>query len=219
MNIADIDFLIRQFEKISDSQNYELPSDFAERVRYLPKGLTPFYGKFSFTRFPYFKEIVNLFHPLDPTREIVLEKGNQLGATTGVLETIILYNIMVDPKSQMFVTADAWLMKTGVNARIEPMINLAGARNLIFSQSPKAKGSQNTGDTANAKEYPGGYLHFYGSKNPDKFRSTSYQDALADEIDAYKSKMKDEGDVLDLVRNRTDDFSKKEKYYGQVPRL
>jgi phage terminase large subunit GpA-like protein len=120
---------------------------------------------------------------------------------------------MADPKSQMFITADQGLMKTGVNTRIETMINTAGARPLIFAQSPKAKGSKNTGDTGNAKEYPGGFLHFYGSKNPDKFRQNSYQCAVVDEIDAYKSTLKNEGDIINLVKNRTDAYAKKRKIY------
>jgi phage terminase large subunit GpA-like protein len=213
MNRNSIDFLIDCFNKISTEQDYELPSAFAERVRYMPKGLTPLPGKFSYERFPYMKRIVDLFHPLNPAREVVLMKGNQLGSNTGILETVLLYNIMIDPKPQMFVTADTGLIKTGVNTRIEPMIDNAGARPLIFSQSVKSKGSKNTGDTANAKEYPGGYLHFYGSKNPDRFRQSSYQIALVDELDAYKSKLKDEGDVINLVRNRTDAYARKRKIY------
>jgi hypothetical protein len=73
-----IDFLIEQFKKITCSFDYELPSDFVERVRSLPPGLTPFPGKFSFDKFPYFRKIVDLFHPSDPTREVILMKGNQL---------------------------------------------------------------------------------------------------------------------------------------------
>ncbi len=213
MILDDIDFLIERFQKISVAQEYELPSHFAERVRELPKELTPLPGPFSFSRFPYFKKIVDLFHPLNSAREIVLMKGNQLGSNVSVLETIMLYDIMIDPKPQCFITADAGLIKTGVNTRIEAMINIAGARHLIFAQSPKAKGSRNTGDTGNAKEYPGGFLHFYGSKNPDRLRQNSYQSAKVDEVDAYKNKLKDEGDIVSLIRNRKDAFVRKRKIY------
>ena len=208
-----ISFMIQQFQKIPVAQEYELPSRFAERVRRLPKELSPFPGPFSFKRFPYFKEIVDSFHPKNPVREVVLMKGNQLGSNVSVLETIMLYDIMVDPKPQCFITADAGLIKTGVNTRIEAMINVAGARHLIFAQAPKAKGSKNTGDTANAKEYPGGFLHFYGSKNPDRLRQNSYKAAKADEVDAYIAKLKNEGDVVELIRNRTDAYVRTRKIY------
>jgi len=220
MVLEDIDFLIEQIKTIPSSQEYELPSVFAERVRRLTADLTPFPGRFSFSHFPYFKKIVDLFSPLDPTEDIVVEKGNQLGFTTAVLETVMLYHIMAVPKSQMFVTADANLAKTSVATKIEKMIDGAGARRLIYSQSRKASGSQDTGDTARAKEYPGGYLHVYGSKNPDSFRSFSYRVSLADEVDAYKDHLTDEGSVISLVQNRTDAYEgSRKRLWGSTPKV
>jgi phage terminase large subunit GpA-like protein len=214
----DINFLIEQFSKITCSFDYELPSEFVERVRSLTSDLTPFPGKFSFDRFPYFRKIIDLFHPSDPTREVILMKGNQLGGTTGIVDNIILYNIMVVPKSQICISAGAGLMKTGVSIRIEKMLDSTGARGLIFSQGKKSKGSRDTGDTANAKEYPGGYLHFYGSGSGNKLRQNTYHAALGDEVGSYPHTIKGEGDVIDLIRNRTDAFDSKRKiYFGSTP--
>jgi len=213
MTIDQIDFLIQQFQKIPVALEYELPSHFAERVRWLPKELTPFPGPFRFSRFPYFREIVDQFYPKNSVREVVLMKGNQLGSNISVLETILLYDIMVDPKPQFFLTADTSLIRANVNTHIERMINLAGARHLIFAQSPKAKGSRNTGDTADAKEYPGGFLHFHNAKNPDRLRQNSYKSGKADEVDAYAEKLKNEGDITELIRNRTDAYVKTKKIY------
>jgi phage terminase large subunit GpA-like protein len=204
---GDIDFLTDSFSRLTESGHHEMPSEFVERVRYLTADLTPFPGKFSFEKFPYFRTIVDCFSPLDPTQEVVLQKGNQMGATTAVLETVLLYNIMSDPKAQMYVTADAGLMKTSVQVRIEKMIDNAGARDLIFSQARKKKGSKNTGDTSIAKEYPGGYLHFFGGRSPARFRGLSYPCALADEVDAFPDAIPKEGTVVDLVRNRTNAYT------------
>jgi phage terminase large subunit GpA-like protein len=167
---GDADFIIEQIGGLMDSLHHELPSEFVERVRYLTPDLTPFPGKFSFDKFPYFRKIVDCFNPLDPIKEVVLIKGNQMGATTAILETVLLYNIMSDPKAQMYVTADAGLMRTSVQIRIEKMIDNAGARDLIFAQSRKRKGSQNSGDTAIAKEYPGGWIFtFFRRQKPGAF--------------------------------------------------
>ena len=208
---GDVDFLSEQIGKLTESLSRELPSEFTERVRYLTSDLTPFPGKFSFDRFPYFREIIDRFSPLDPTKEIVVMKGNQVGATTAILESILLYNIASDPKAQMYVTADAGLAKTSAQVRIEKMIDNAGIRHLIFSQSRKKKGSRNTGDTAIAKEYPGGYLHLFGSRSPAKFRGLSYPFALADEVDAFPDHIPKEGTVINLVKNRTDAYDIKYK--------
>ncbi|MCL2381013.1 MAG: phage terminase large subunit family protein [Treponema sp.] len=216
---GDIDFLIEQIENLTDSLHHELPSEFIERVRYLTSDLTPFPGKFSFEKFPYFREIVDCFSPEDPTQEVALMKGNQLGATTAALETIMLYNIMSDPKAQMYVTADAGLMKTSVQVKIEKMIDNAGARDLIFSQSRKKKGSRNSGDKTEAKEYPGGYLHNYGGRSPARFRGLSYPCALADEVDAFPDVIPKEGTVVDLVRNRTNAYTenKRKIFWSSTP--
>jgi phage terminase large subunit GpA-like protein len=209
----DIDFLIEQFRELTEARIFEKPSEFAERVRYLSSDLTPFPGKFSFSHTPYFRKIVDLFSPLNPAQEVVLCKGNQMGATTDVLETIMLYNIMRDPKSQMFVTADAGLMKTSVQTKIEKMIDGAGARKLIFSQNRKSRTSRDSGDTGIAKEYPGGFLHCYGGKSPARFRGMTYRAALADEVDTFPENLKGEGSVLDLIKNRTNAYSGKCKIY------
>ena len=50
--LGDVDFLIERFGALTEKQVYELPSVFAERVRYLPADLTPFPGRFSWERFP-----------------------------------------------------------------------------------------------------------------------------------------------------------------------
>ena len=80
---GDIDFFTDQLGRITDSLHHELPSEFVERVRYLTSDLTPFPGKFSFEKFPYFRDIVDCFSPLNPTQEIVLMKGNQMGGLCG----------------------------------------------------------------------------------------------------------------------------------------
>ena len=188
--LGDIDFLIERFGALTERQVYELPSEFAERVRYLPADLTPFPGRFNWERFPYFKKIVDCMAPDNPIREVVLMKGNQLGGTTAIIETIILYNIMSNPTAQAYITADAGLMKTSMQTKIEKMIDNAGARDLIFSQNRKQKGSRDTGNTAFSKEYPGGYLHCFGSRAPARFRSMSYRNILADEVDAFLMRLK-----------------------------
>jgi len=204
---GDIDFLLEQIGKLTDSLHRELPSDFVERVRYLKGALGPFQGRFSFDRFPYFREIVDCFSLENPVQEVAVMKGNQIGATTSVLESVMLYNIMSSPKAQMYVTADSGLAKTSMQIKVEKMIDDAGARDLIFSQSRKKRGSRNTGDTTTAKEYPGGYLHCFGGRSPSRFRGLSYPCALADEVDAFPDVIPKEGTVVDLVRNRTNAYT------------
>jgi phage terminase large subunit GpA-like protein len=218
MTLEDVDFLVIQFQSITAFQGYEMPSEFAERVRYITGDLSPFPGKFSYSRFEYLRKIIDLFHPLNPVRFVVLMKGAQIGATTGLVESLILYNIMGDPKPQAYVTVDSGLMKTSVQIKIEKMIDNAGARKLIYSQSRKARGAKDSGDTTNAKEYPGGFLHFYGSKSPKGFRDKSYMTMALDEIDAYPDSIKGEGNIIALAETRTKFYANKRKIlYSSTP--
>ncbi len=208
----DIDFLINLFSSLTESKKIELPSEYAERTRTLPQELTPFRDEpFSFNHFPYFRRIIDSLSPVDPIKEVVLMKGNQMGATTSVLETALLYNIGCAPKAQLYITADAEMSKTTIQTRVDRMIDGAGLRHLIFSQAKKNKGSEDSGDTATAKQYPGGFLHSYGSKSPSRYRNQGYPFAAADEVDAYPDSIKKEGDVISLVRSRTNAFSETRK--------
>ena len=136
---GDIDFLLEKIGGLTDSLHHESPSEFIERVRYIPKDLTPFPGKFSFEKFPYFREMVDCFSPESPIQEVALMKGNQMGATTAVLETILLYNIMCAPKAQMYVTADAGLMKTSVLVRNRTNAYTGSKRKIFWGSTPLVK--------------------------------------------------------------------------------
>jgi hypothetical protein len=95
-DINDIDFIIEKINSITDSKDYELPSDFSERVRYLPKELTPMPGKFSFEKCPFIKEILDNQSPLSPIQETVVMKGHQIMMTTGFIENDIAYKILIE---------------------------------------------------------------------------------------------------------------------------
>mgnify|MGYP003320186835 CR=1 FL=1 len=159
---SDIDFLIEQFRNVVNERVFKLPSEYTEEVRYLEKELTPFPGKFSFDRAPFFRDIVDLFSPDNPCRKVVVMKGNQMAATTSLLEPIVLYNIGSNPGPQLLVEPDDDMAKQAMNTKIDRMIDGAGLRGLIYAQAKKAAGSRNTGDTALKKEYPGKKIFLLG---------------------------------------------------------
>lgn len=211
----DIDFLIEQFRQITDQRVFKLPSEYTEEVRYLDKELTPFPGKFSYDKAPFFREIVDLFSPDNPTKKVVLLKGNQMAATTSLLEPIVLYNIGCNPNPMLLVEPDDDMAKQAMNTKIDRMIDGANLRSLIFAQSRKAAGSRNTGDTALKKEFPGGYLHAVSAKTPKSFRNFSYKIILVDELDAMPDVLKNEGTVIGLAQSRADAYPNSSKILFQ----
>lgn len=213
---ADYDFAIEQFNKLTDEKIIELPTRYIERVRYLPKHLSPKHGFFEFNYTPYLREIFNRASDDDITEEIVVMKSAQIGYTVGILENLVLYHIGCVPKTLQFVTADLNLAKETVKTRIDPAIDYAGLRDKIFSQSKK-KAGKSTGDTTLLKEYYGGFCSFGGAKNPDAFRGRTYQVTATDEIDTFRDDKK-EGSLLSLIKNRSNAFAETRKiFYGSTP--
>lgn len=212
----DYDFLIEQFNKLTDEKVVIVPTEYIEKVRYIPKHLSSKHGFFEFDYTPYLKEPFNRFSDDDPTEEVVVMKSAQIGYTVGILENGIVYHIGCNPKTVQFITADLDLAKETVKTRIDPAIDYAGLRDKIFAQAKK-KGSKSTGDTNLLKEYYGGFCSFGGAKNPDKFRGRTYQVTLTDEIDTFKDDKK-EGDLLALIKNRSNAFAETRKiFYGSTP--
>lgn len=218
INFDDVDFLIEQFSRLTAQRSYRKPSEYIESVRYIDRALSPFPGKFSYDKFPYFREIVDQFAPDCPTRRVYVMKGNQVGATTGLLESIMMYYIGENPAPQLYVLPDEMMARDAVNTKIDPTIDNCGLRNLIFSQTRKAAGAKNTGDTGLKKEYPGGYLHAVGAGSGNRFRNFSYKIELVDEADGMQAKVKGEGSIYDLAVARLDAYPTSSKLFiGSTP--
>lgn len=219
INASDIDFIVEQFSRLTEKRSYQKPSEYIENVRYIDRALSPFPGKFSYEKFPYFREIVDCFAPDNPTRRVYLMKGNQIGATTGVLESIMMYYIGAVPSPVLYVLPDEGMARDAMRTKIEPTIDNCGLRPLIFAQSRKAAGSKNTGDTSLKKEYTGGYLHATGAGSGNRFRNFSYKIELVDEADGMEAKIKGEGSIYDIALARLDAYPNSSKLYiGSTPK-
>ena len=219
LGISDIDFLLEQFGKLRVRHEYVAPSDYIQRVRYIDKSLSPFPGKFSYDRFPYFKEIVDRLSPEDPTRYIFVMKGNQCGYTTGVLEPGMMYFIGANPEETALVLPDGTMATEYAKTKLENCIDNCGLRPLLGSQAKKAKGSKDTGDITLHKQYPGGSLRIFGGGSGNRFRNFSYKIIFADEADALLTKIKGEGDLFTLLEARQDAYPHHSKLViGSTPK-
>jgi phage terminase large subunit GpA-like protein len=214
--LNQLEFLLKQFKKLTSKKSWELPSKYIERVRYLDKELTPIPGFYRFDNTPYWKEPLDLLSPLSDVQKVVIVKGVQVGFSTGVLENIIAYNIGCDAKPQLFITADKELAKLSMEIKIERMIDSCGLRDLIFSQTKQK--TKKTGDTIYNKSYVNGFLTSIGSQNPGKLRAMSYPVIVMDELDSYPERLKGEGDPVTIADNRSNAYGDKRKIlYGSTP--
>lgn len=206
-----LDWLADRLDDIPSEREIISVSEWAETVRYLPPSVTPIPGPYDWTVCPPLKEIADTLSIDSPIREVAVQKGVQICATTGILENAIGY-IMEHVKSApvLLLTADAELAKLRMESYITPMIQDSGLQHLIRSSDDTNK--RKTGKTDRKIEWVGGgFLIPLGALNPSKLRSFSAQYLLRDEIDAYPERVGRDGSPMDLSFDRTSAFEEVRK--------
>jgi phage terminase large subunit GpA-like protein len=218
---ADWDRII---ELMPDHVNRIQVSEWAEQNRILPEegGATP--GPFRWNVTPYLREIADCLSGNSDIQEVAVQKGAQVGFTTGVLENWIGYIIDVTPGPALMVDADKGMAEAGMELRIDKMIESAGLSDKITPQTRKRHG-KGTGDTKSLKQFPGGFFRAIGPKSGSKLRKDPIRFLSFDEIDAYpqtvgtdEGKTANEGDTISLAYRRTATFGAARKVlYGSTP--
>ena len=195
-------------------------SEWAESNRYLDSKASGRSGLFEFDNAPYCKEIADRFSKNDPTQEIAIMKGVQLGLTTSVIENVIGYSIDIDPCPMMFVFPNKDQAEEYKKIKIDGLIDNSDLREKITAETDN-RNTRRTGDTASLLEFKGGFLKFVSANNPKELRSTHIKKALLDELDGYPDKIKEEGDPVQIVSSRTDAYSElgRKICYNSTPAL
>ena len=98
-----INSIFTSIERLIPSNTLLSCPDWAEQRRYMNSKITGRSGAFSFTNAPYCREICDCFSKNNPTQEVAIMKGVQLGLTTSVIENTIGYNMDINPSPMMFV--------------------------------------------------------------------------------------------------------------------
>lgn len=188
------------------------PSEWAEARRTLSKEVSAFPGPFSYNRSPYLREIVDRLSPDDPAHTIAVKKGAQIGFSLGVVESGIGYIISENPGPILFLTGNQELTEEAMNQRIDQMIDSSGLRPLIRPNVMR-KRNQRTGDTAKAKEFPGGSLVAGSASNHKLLRQRSIRYLFFDDIDSAKKSSEQSGDTVALVKQRLAAYYHKMKQF------
>ena len=129
--------------------------EWAEANRVVTSG-SQFLGKWSYDLTPYMKEPVNRLSPFDPTRNVVIMGGSQLGKSHNYIFNAIGYYISQHPCNMFFTCGDETLVK-GAMEKVDEMIASSGLRDYIRPTVLKRK-NQKSGDTDSEKQFVGGVL-------------------------------------------------------------
>ena len=134
-------------------------SEWAEMNRYLDSKASGRVGLFEFENAPYCREIADRFSKNDPTQEVAIMKGVQLGLTTSVIENSIGYSMDYDPCPMMFVFPNKDQAEEYKKIKIDGLVDNSGLRNKITAETDN-RNTRRTGDTSSLLEFKGGFLKF-----------------------------------------------------------
>lgn len=183
-------------------------SEWADRHRVLSSRAASEAGPYRTARTPYMRKIMDSLSPNHPARRIVFMKSSQVGATEAG-NNWIGYCMHRAPGPFLAVQPTTELAKRLSQQRIEPLIEeTPDLREIILPAR-----SRDSGNTVQAKRFPGGQLILTGANSAVGLRSMPARWLFLDECDAYPGDVDGEGDPIALAEARSDSFGHRRKMF------
>lgn len=202
-NLVELEHLEEYVEKLPKGKNIIDMVAWAEAKRYLPPEITNKPGMFDWSLCPHLIEPALCLSANSPIQRVILCKGVQIAASTGLVENFIGYSIEHDPCGMMFTREEKEAAEVAMELRVEGMLRHSGLIDLIYSKSNIT--GEKSSDRKLFKRFPNGFLQAIGMRNANKARSLPIKKLLRDEIDAYPKRTidKEAGQPLLLTEKRT----------------
>lgn len=152
----------------------------------------------------------------DPAvHEVVCMKSAQVAWTDGVLLNYLGRRIDIDPAPMIVMFAKDQAAKEFNAEKFEPM---AEATPRLADKIPVHK-SRDKDNRWQFKAFPGGFLKFVGSNSPSSVKSTPAPIVAVEEPDDCNENVKDQGDTITLLRERTKTFPRRKVIFGGTPTI
>lgn len=212
--ISELDYIEREVERLPKGEIDVDIIEWAESKRSLPSELTNLPGPFKWSRVPHLIEPARELSPSSPTRRVIVCKGVQIGATTGLIENFIGYTVECDPCGLMYAREEKDAAQNAMDLQVDTMLDLSGLKERVFNtvQQQGNSGSKSV-DRALFKRFPGGFIYGIGVNNAKKMRSNPMRKLLRDEIDSWSETTigSEKGDPIELTEKRTVTFKHNKK--------
>jgi phage terminase large subunit GpA-like protein len=181
-------------------------SECADQYRWLPPTSASAGGRWRTSRTPYLREIMDVLSPDDPTNEVVLMKGAQLGGSE-IAVNWALYTMLYAPAQFLIYQPSLESARSFNQDRIEPMMTMTPELEGIVARAR----SRSTSYRALYKSFLGGALRLAGANSPKSFRQISAPDMVLDDLDGWPGDVGGEGDPITLLRARASTFGRRWK--------
>lgn len=203
--MARLGEILRAPEKMGTTQ-------WAENYRGMSSKSTAMPGRYNASITPWIRGIHEALD--DPKVErVVAQKSAQVAWTDGVLLNYIGRRIDLDPCPMIVMFAKRESAKDFNDEKLVPMIEATphlSAKIPITSKRDK-------NNRFDFKGFPGGFLKLVGSNSPSEVKSTPAPVVCVEEPDDCNTNVKEQGDTIALLIERTKSFARRKIIYGGTP--
>lgn len=159
--------------------------------------------------------VVGIHEALDDPKifKIVCRKSAQVAWTDGVLLNYIGRRVDIDPVPMIVMFAKTEAAKQFNDEKLTPMVEVTPR---LAARIPihKVRDRDNRWDF---KSFPGGFLKLVGSNSPSSVKSTPAPVVAIEEPDDCNSNVKDQGDTITLLEERTKSYTRRKVIFGGTP--
>lgn len=208
-NLDELDYIKSEIDRLPQGDTVTNIVQWATENRILPSDLANKSGPFDWAMVPHLIEPAMELSPSSPMIRVIICKGVQIGATTGVTENFIGFTIDNDPCGLMYAREEKDAAQMAMDLQVDAMLELSGLKEKIFNSSNQQgnSGSKSV-DRALFKRFPGGFIYGIGVNNAKKMRANPMRKLCREEIDAWNALTigREKGDPMELTEKRTATF-------------
>ncbi len=188
--------------------------DWANRHRMLSSVASAEPGRWSTSRTPYLKAVMEALSATSRVERVVLMAGAQIGKTEAGLNWLG-YVIHHAPGPMLLVQPTVEGAKRVSKQRVDALIEASPE----LASRVKDPRSRDSGNTQLMKEFPGGVLIMTGANSAVGLRSMPVRYLFLDEVDGYPGDADGEGDPVALAVQRAATFVNRKVYLCSTPTL
>lgn len=185
---------------------YMLPSAWADAHRVLSSLSSPEPGPWRTARAPFWREPMDRLHPDDDAEFVVVQCGTQVGKTEFMITGLMFY-------AHQFPRPIVYVMPTERDAedlstqRLEDAIKSSPAvRQVFLSSTDRDEEGRRGKETTLSKRFLGGMLFVLSATSGSQLRSKPAGVLMLDEVNGYPRELPGEGNPVDLVLQRSQNF-------------
>lgn len=184
----------------------------AETYRFLSPKSTALPGKYVAETTPWVRGI---HEALDDPKifKVVAQKSAQVAWTDGVLLNYIGHRIHLEPCPMIIMFDKEGSAKKFNEEKFTPMVEVTPVLAALIPVMSKRDRDNKWG----FKGFPGGFLKFVSSNSPSEVKSTPAPVVCVEEPDDCNSDVKQQGDTIKLLEERTKSFPRRKIIFGGTP--